>query len=117
MRVIIYHNPCCSKSRAALALLEQHGVQPEVVHYLDQPPDAETLAGLARKLGVPAREMLRTGEAVWSSLGVDAATAGEETLFALMAAHPQLIQRPIVETADSARIGRPPEAVLELLPH
>ena len=110
----IWHNPRCSKSRATLALLEDAGHAPEVFLYLATPPDAGMLADVLSKLGLPAAGVLRTGEAAWkdSSLGKD---APEDDVRALMLANPILIERPIVETADSARIGRPPEAVLEIL--
>jgi arsenate reductase len=114
MDVIIYHNPRCSKSRATLELLRDRGVEPLIIHYLDTPPAADRLAELAARLGLEARGMLRTGEPLWVSLGLDAATASPELLFQTMAEHPALIQRPIVVVGDRARIGRPPEAVLEL---
>lgn len=115
MEVIIYHNPLCSKSRATLELLRGRGVEPEVVRYLDDPLSAETLEALAGKLGLEARALIRTGEPAWAALGLDAAAASPESLFRAMAEHPILIQRPIVVVGDRARIGRPPEAVLELL--
>jgi len=115
MRVIIYHNPRCSKSRATLALLEERGIDPEIVRYLDTPPDAAELGRIARKLDLRPRDMLRTGEKVWKDLGLDAASVDEQTLLETIAANPILIERPIVVVGDRARIGRPPEAVLELL--
>ncbi|MGB0513255.1 MAG: arsenate reductase (glutaredoxin), partial [Wenzhouxiangellaceae bacterium] len=115
MLVIIYHNPRCSKSRATLALLRERGVEPQVIRYLDTPPDAAELGRIARKLGLPPRDMLRTGENVWKELGLDAASVDEHTLLETMAANPILIERPIVVVGDRARIGRPPEQVLELL--
>ena len=114
MKPRIYHNPRCSKSRATMALLESRGIDMDVIEYLKTPPDAAALAGLLVKLGMPARDLVRKGERSFKSSGVDLETAGEATLIELMTAHPVLIQRPIVETDESARIGRPPEQVLEL---
>lgn len=115
MDAIIYHNPRCSKSRATLELLRGHGVNTTIIHYLDTPPGADRLAELAAALGLEAHELIRTGEPAWASLGLDAAAASPASLFRAMAEHPVLIQRPIVVVGDQARIGRPPEAVLELL--
>jgi len=114
MDIIIYHNPRCSKSCATLELLRSRGVEPEIVAYLENPPTVDTLAEVAGKLGLEAHELVRTGEAVWSSLGLNLATASPQQLFHAMVEHPILIQRPIVVVGDRARIGRPPEAVLDL---
>ena len=110
----IYHNPRCSKSRATRALLESRGVDLQVIEYLQTPPDAAALSALLSKLGLPARDLLRRGEEQFRSANVDLATATEAALIDLMATYPILIQRPIVETDEAARIGRPPEQVLEL---
>lgn len=115
MSVIIYHNPRCSKSRETLALLESRAVQPRIVKYLETPPEAEELRGLLAKLGVSARELLRRNEAPYQELGLDDASKTENELIAAMHSHPVLIQRPIVVNGNRARIGRPPEAVLEIL--
>ena len=114
MKPKIYHNPRCSKSRAAKALLEAAGVEVEVIEYLRTPLDAEALRELLTKLGLPARDLVRKGEKLFQSANIDLATADESTLIELMADHPRLIERPIVETIRAARIGRPPERVLEL---
>ena len=114
MKARIYHNPRCSKSRATKALLESKGIDFEVVEYLKTPPDAETLARLLAKLDLSAADLLRKGEAEFKETGIDAATASEDTLIDLMTRVPKLIERPIVEVDDEARIGRPPERVLEL---
>lgn len=116
MTVIIYHNPRCSKSRATLALIEQRGISPEIVRYLESPPDAAALKRLSRQLGLRAADMVRSGEAEWKQSGLDVKSATEAELFEQMARHPVLIQRPIVVNGDRARIGRPPEAVLAILP-
>lgn len=113
MKARIYHNPRCSKSRATLALLESHGIDHEVVEYLVNPPDAATLKGLIRKLGLEARDIVRFNESEFKESGLDK-SAGNDELVELMLRHPKLIQRPIVEYGENARIGRPPEQVLEL---
>lgn len=97
-----------------MALLESRGVDVEVIEYLKKPPDADTLGGLLKKLGVSAADLIRKGEAELKHADVDLATASESTLIGLMVEVPKLIERPIVEVDDSARIGRPPERVLEL---
>jgi arsenate reductase len=110
----MYHNPRCSKSRATKALLESEGIEFEVVEYLRTPPDAEDLARLLGKLHLQAADLIRKGEAEFEQADIDAATASEVELIELMARVPKLIERPIVEVDDAARIGRPPERVLEL---
>jgi arsenate reductase len=111
----LYHNPRCSKSRGALELLEQRGLQPAIVRYLDTPPDAETLRELLRMLGLPARSLLRSGEAEYTQLKLEDPALDDEALIAAMVAHPRLIERPIFVHEGRAVIGRPPERVLELL--
>jgi arsenate reductase len=113
--VRIYHNSRCSKSRATLALLEQHGGEVEVINYLDNPPSAAELAVLLKQLGMSARELLRTGEAEYQSLKLDDPALDEASLIAAMGAHPKLIERPIVVANGKAALGRPPEAVLAIL--
>lgn len=110
----IYHNPRCSKSRQTLALIEAEGIEPEVVLYLDTPPDKKTLADLLYKLGMTARELLRKGEAEYKSLGLDDDSLGEAALIDAMCAHPRLIERPIVVKGKRAVLGRPPENVRQL---
>ncbi|MDE3210469.1 MAG: arsenate reductase (glutaredoxin) [Pseudomonadota bacterium] len=111
----VYHNPHCSKSRATLALLQGRGEAVEVIDYLHTPPAAAELAGLLRQLGMPARGLLRTGEAEYRSLGLDDPALDDAALIAAMVAHPILIERPIVVAHGKAAIGRPPEAVLAIL--
>lgn len=113
--ITIYHNPRCSKSRQSLALLEEHGVKPQIVLYLDSPPSEAGLRGLLGKLGMSARELMRKGEDVYSDKGLADESLSEGQLIAAMVAHPILIQRPIVESGKQAVIGRPPENVLGLL--
>lgn len=112
MSVRIYHNPRCSKSRQTLALLEENGHDPEIILYLETPPDVKTLKSIIKKLGIPAVELLRKKDA--KSLGLPE-TDDEEALIELMAANPKIIERPIVISGSKARIGRPPEAVLEIV--
>jgi arsenate reductase len=110
----IYHNPRCSKSRNTLALLEEHGVSPRVVLYLDTPPDAALIRQLLAKLGCSAAQLVRRGEADYKACGLGAASSEEEIIEA-MTSHPKLIERPIVVAGERAVVGRPPENVLGLL--
>lgn len=112
----LYHNPRCSKSRSTLQLLEDRGVQPTLVRYLETPPNAEQLRDLLRKLGISARQLLRTGEDEYRELNLADSALSDADLIDAMAAHPRLIERPILVAGDRAVIGRPPENVLELLP-
>ncbi len=111
----LYHNPRCSKSRGALELLEARGLQPTVVRYLETPPSADQLKALLDKLGIAARDLLRSGEEEYKSLGLADASLSEAQLIEAMVRHPKLIERPILVAGDKAVIGRPPEKVLELL--
>jgi len=112
--VTLYHNPRCSKSRETLALLTAHGVEPEIVRYLESPPDRDTLQILLQKLGMAsARQLMRTKEDLFKALGLE--NASESALLDALAAHPALLERPIVINGDRARLGRPPEAVLAIL--
>ena len=112
MSVTIYHNPKCSKSRETLALLQEKGIAASIVEYLKTPPSAAELTRILGLLGKPAKDVLRKKEA--AEAGVDP-TLPEAELIAAMVAHPAVIERPIVVTATQARIGRPPESVLEIL--
>jgi arsenate reductase (glutaredoxin) len=111
----LYHNARCSKSRGALELLQARGITPELVYYLESPPDADELRWLLGLLGASARDLLRSGDAGSIELGLDDPGLGNEALIAAMAAHPNLIERPIFVHRGRAVIGRPPERVLELL--
>ncbi|MFH1571901.1 MAG: arsenate reductase (glutaredoxin) [Gemmatimonadota bacterium] len=113
--VTLYHNPRCSKSRQALQLLRDRGVEPVVVEYLKNPPGAAALGALLARLGMEARELLRADEAEYETLGLAARLDDREALIRAMVEHPILIQRPIAVRGDRARLGRPPERVLELL--
>jgi len=111
----LYHNPRCSKSRGALELLEARGLTPTIIRYLETPPDAAQLRDLLGKLGIGARELLRTGEEEYKALNLADTGLSDAQLIAAMAAHPKLIERPILVVGDKAVIGRPPESVLEIL--
>jgi len=115
MKVRIYHNPRCSKSRQTLELLKQRGIEAEVVEYLQTPPDADTLIDLAGQLGVSLRKLLRTGEDEYRQARNDVDSMDDAALASWLAANPKVLQRPIVVGAKGARIGRPPETVLEIL--
>lgn len=116
MSVRIYHNSRCSKSRGTLELLQARGIEPEVVNYLDTPPSVGELKALLRLLGLTPRQLLRTGEAEYAQLGLADPTVGDEAILQAMTTHPKLIERPIVVADGKAAIGRPPEAVLAILP-
>jgi len=113
MSITIYHNPRCSKSRATLALLHEHGHSPEIIEYLKSPPDSSTLLRLANKLGLPLSDMVRTAEQEFKDNNL--ANANDDALVAAISEHPILLQRPIVVAGDRAAIGRPPESVLDIL--
>ncbi len=112
MAVTIYHNPKCSKSRETLKLIEEKGIAPQVVEYLKTPPSAVELKAILGKLGITASDLLRKKEA--AEAGIDPSLP-EDALIAAMVAHPAVIERPIVVVGDKARLGRPPEQVLEIL--
>ncbi|WP_394241794.1 arsenate reductase (glutaredoxin) [Vibrio astriarenae] len=114
MSVTIYHNPRCSKSRQTLALLEENGVEPTVIKYLETPANEEQLRSLFKQLGLDdVRGMMRVKEDLYKELGLK--QADDDALFAAMAENPKLMERPIVVKNDQAKIGRPPEQVLEIL--
>lgn len=111
---LMYHNPRCSKSRRTLELLNERGIDAEVVEYLQSPPDAHMLEHILDLLGMEPRELMRTGEPEYRELGLDDPSLDRQALIAAMVEHPRLIERPIVVTGDKAALGRPPEQVLEL---
>jgi arsenate reductase len=114
--VTIYHNPRCSKSRETLALLQGRGLSPRVVEYLATPPDEATLRQLLGQLGMRPADLVRQKEAVFDELGLGDKLDDDEALLRAMARHPILIERPIVVSGGRARVGRPPESVLAILP-
>ena len=114
--VKIYHNPRCSKSRDTLSLLKANGIDPEVVLYLETPPDADTLRQLLKMLGmVSARELMRQKVDMYKSLELADPQLSEEALIQAIVDNPKLMERPIVVSHGQARIGRPPEQVLEIV--
>jgi arsenate reductase len=112
----LYHNPRCSKSRGALELIEARGLTPTVVRYLETPLNAAQIKALLGKLGISARQLLRTGEDEYKMLQLADDSLSEVQLIDAIAQHPKLMERPILEVGDKAVIGRPPEKILELLP-
>ena len=112
MEFTIYHNPRCSKSRAALALLREHGVELEVVEYLQTPLSPATLRALLKKLGVKPLEIIRQGETEYKPYATK--NLSDADWIVAIAAHPILLERPIVVRGNRAVVGRPPEAVLQL---
>jgi len=113
MDVTIWHNPACSNSRGALKLIRDAGFEPEVIEYLGTPPDVATLRQVLAESGLSARDLVRSKESQFAELGLE--DADEATLLAAMAAHPRLINRPVVRTPKGTRLCRPPETVLEIL--
>jgi arsenate reductase (glutaredoxin) len=111
----IWHNPRCSKSRAALELLTTEGITPRVVAYLENPPTIERLDQVLTMLGLEPRELMRKSEAPYSELGLDDTSLDRATLIRAMVEHPILIERPIVIANDRAVVGRPPERVRDVL--
>ena len=112
---LILHNPRCSKSRATLELLRQRGIEPDIVLYREAPPSAAQLDRILKLLDREPRELMRHNEAEYAELGLDDPDLSREQLIEAMVAHPILIERPIVLANGKAAIGRPPEAVLDIL--
>ena len=115
MNISIYHNPRCSKSRQTLALLEEQSITPEVILYLETPPSTSQLTLILKKLGISARDLLRKGEQEYKDNNLKNPALTEEQLINFMCQYPKLIERPIVFNGQKAKIGRPPESVLEIL--
>jgi len=112
---LIYHNPRCSKSRQTLELLKQQGVEPQIVEYLKETPNAKELENILKMLGMEPRDLMRRKETEYKELGLDNPDLDRNTLIQAMVEHPKLIERPIVINQDRAALGRPPESVLEIL--
>jgi arsenate reductase (glutaredoxin) len=110
----IYHNPRCSKSRQTLALLEEKGIEPRVILYLETSPNVKEIKDLLAKLGMTAGQLVRRGEDAYKQCGLGSESSDAQILSA-MAAHPKLIERPIVVKGKRAVLGRPPENVLGLI--
>lgn len=111
----IYHNPRCSKSRQTLALLNENGVEPEILLYLEKIPSEKELKAVLKKLQISARDLLRKGEEAYRNNNLSDKDLSEDDLIGAMIAHPKLIERPIVIMGDKAVLGRPPENVLTLI--
>ncbi|RDD62520.1 arsenate reductase (glutaredoxin) [Ferruginivarius sediminum] len=114
MRITMYHNPRCSKSREALQLLQDRGVSPQIVEYLKTPPDAAALRDILARLGLRPRDLMRTKESVYKELAL-AEVEEDDALIRAMVENPILIERPIVVSGDKAALGRPPEKVLDVV--
>ncbi|WP_457596539.1 arsenate reductase (glutaredoxin) [Hydrogenimonas sp.] len=112
--VIIWHNPRCSKSREALKLLQEKGIEPKIYKYLDEHPTKEQIVELLKMLGARPRDIMRTKEKLYKELGLKD-VEDDEKLIEAMVEHPRLIERPIVVENGKAVLGRPPEKVLELV--
>lgn len=113
--ITLYHNPRCSKSREALALLQAKGIEPELRLYLEQPLTVTELKALLSKLGIKPRELLRKGEAAYKELNLNDETLKDAALIKAMVENPKLIERPIGVKGKTAIVGRPPENLLALL--
>ncbi len=113
--VTIYHNPRCGKSRATPKILEERGIRPTIIEYLKRPPDAKTLDGFLKKLGMEPRDLMRKGEAPYKKLGLKEEGKDRTALIAAMVENPILIERPIVVNGDTVALGRPPENVIAIL--
>jgi len=116
MTVTIYHNPSCGTSRNTLAMIRQSGEEPLVIEYLKAPPSRQEIVALARTIGVPLRALLRQKGTLYQDLGLSDETLSDEALLDAIEAHPILLNRPIVITEKGARLCRPSEVVLEILP-
>ena len=114
-KVTIFHNPQCSKSRQTLAILEEQNIKPEIILYKEVSLDHEQLSEVLHLLGLSARELMRRTESEYAELNLSDEGLSEDDLINAMIATPNLIQRPIVIANGKARIGRPPESVLEIL--
>ncbi len=114
-RLVIYHNPRCSKSRETLQILENNNFTPMVIEYLDEPPTRQELKVIVEMLGISARDLLRTGEQIYQDAKLDNDALSEDEIIAAICAHPILLQRPIVVSGERAVIGRPPAKVLEII--
>lgn len=115
MKVTIYHNPHCSKSRAALALLRGRGIEPEVIEYLQSPPDAKSLRALLKALHIGPRALLRAGQPEYRQNRLDRPQLTDAEIIDVIVRQPVLMERPVVVAGKRAVIGRPPERVLEIL--
>lgn len=114
--ITIYHNPACGTSRNTLALIRENGFEPQVIEYLKTPLDSKALQTLLTQLAIPARELLRGKEALYTELNLDDPKWSDAQLLDILAQHPALFNRPVVVTSKGARVCRPAERVQEILP-
>lgn len=114
--IIIYHNPACGTSRNTLALIRNSGVEPAIIHYLETPPNRETLVALIAAMEMPVRDLLRKNVPPFEELGLAEERFSDDELIDAMLAHPILINRPIVVTPLGTKLCRPSEVVLDILP-
>jgi len=114
-KIVIYHNPRCSKSRETLQILEDHSVAAQIIEYLEDPPTAQELKRIIDMLGVPARDLLRRTEEVYKEADLDDNNLGDDEIIDAICEYPALLQRPIVIAGNRAIIGRPPSRVLEII--
>ncbi len=114
-KITIYHNPRCSKSRQTLALLQEQGIEPDIIDYLATPPSKSRLKAMLKMLSFEPRDLMRKQEDDYKALKLANESLSKEQLIEAMIAHPKLIERPIVVNGDKAAIGRPPESVLSIL--
>ena len=115
MSVVIFHNPRCTKSRQALQLLQEQGVEPDVVEYLQNPPSKSRLKQILKMLGMKPRDLMRRQEKEYKELGLDNESLTQEQLITAMVENPKLIERPIVISDKGIALGRPPENVKKIL--
>ncbi len=115
MEIVFYHNPRCSKSRAALQLLRERGIEPNIVEYLKTPPSYAELEDILTKLGLEPRALMRKQEKIYQVLGLENLNLSRHALICAMVEHPILIERPLVIVGTRAVIARPPETVLQIL--
>jgi len=114
-KVVIYHNPRCSKSRETLQILADNGIDAEVIHYLEDPPTPQELKRIIDMLGIPARDLLRATEQVYKDAELDDDSLSDEEIIDSICEYPALMQRPIVIAGNRAIMGRPPSRVLEII--
>ena len=114
-QIVIYHNPKCGTSRNTLALIRNAGIEPQVIEYLQTPPDHQTLSTLLRESGLTPRDLMRGKEAIYSELKLDESQWSDDQLIDFMVNNPILINRPIVVTPLGTRLCRPSELVLDIL--
>lgn len=114
-RLVIYHNPNCSKSRETLQILADHQLTPEIINYLETPPSRQELASIIKMLGISVRELVRNTEAVYQDAGLDDDSLNDDEILTAISENPILMQRPVVISGDRAVLGRPPARVLEII--